>query len=137
VSNPVLKLIVLLDQLRVWLHWLLCVFTGFFESIIKLLPHAEEVLELAFIGNNIALGLLDGSILECLLLLLGKQRGVLLDELSDLRNKLRAVDEHLILVFEALYLVLALRNLVLSNPQNQWDSVVESVLNLLCSLGVV
>jgi hypothetical protein len=137
VSNPVLKLIVLLDQLRVWLHWLLCVFTGFFESIIELLPHAEEVLELAFIGNNIALGLLDGSILECLLLLLGKQRGVLLDELSDLRNKLRAVDEHLIVVVEALYLDLALRNLVLSNPQNQWDSVVESVLNLLCSLGVV
>lgn len=72
-----------------------------------------------------------------MLLLLSKQRGVLLDELSDLRNKLRAADEDLIVVVEALYLDLALRNLVLSNPKNQWDSVVESVLNLLCSLGVV
>lgn len=59
------------------------------------------------------------------------------NKLSDLRDELGAVDKNLIVVVETLYLNLSLRDLVFSNPQNKWDSVVKSVLNLLRSLGVV
>jgi hypothetical protein len=68
---------------------------------------------------------------------LTKQNGVLLDQLLDLFYQLLALHFRLSVSVEALHFDNTLGDFVLSNPNNQRNSSIEGVLNLLGHLWVV
>ena len=89
VGDPILELIVLLQELAVCIiaaFVFLCILAGFFDCLIELITHLQQCLVLSIASRNRVFSLLDRSVLECLLLLLGQQGWVLPDHVSHFRN---------------------------------------------------